>query len=261
MTQHRLVIKIGGGQVDDLHFLEGLVESIRDTHDHQMLIVHGGGKEIAFWQERLGLEPHFLEGLRVTDAQSLQVAEMVLSGLVNKRLVGRLVAGGVPAVGLSGVDGGLIRVERMRHPAGDLGFVGRVVRIEPTALQVLLSQRLLPVISPISLGLDGQTYNVNADHAAWAIAREISAESLVFVSNVPGVLVEGRPLPHLGSDQIEPLIRDGVIDGGMVPKVRSALAALAGGVRSVRITDLDGLRSGGGTAITQDQRLASAPEG
>jgi acetylglutamate kinase len=249
MTQRRLVIKIGGGQVDDLRFLEGLVEVVRGMADHEMLIVHGGGKEIASWQERLGLEPHFVEGLRVTDAQSLQVAEMVLSGLVNKRLVARLVAGGVAAVGLSGVDGGLIRVERMSHPAGDLGFVGRVVEVNPTSLEALLGQGLLPVISPISLGLDNQTYNVNADHAAQAIARAVGVKSLVFISDVPGVLVGGRPLPHLGTDQIEPLIRDGVIGGGMVPKVRSALAALAEGVLTVRITNLEGLRSGGGTVI------------
>jgi len=250
MTQGRLVIKIGGGQVDDLHFLEGLVEVIRDMADRRMLIVHGGGKEIATWQERLGLEPHFVEGLRVTDAQSLQVAEMVLSGLINKRLVARLVACGVPAVGLSGVDGGLIRVERMSHPTGDLGFVGRVVEVHPAPLEALLEGGLLPVISPISLGLDGQTYNVNADHAAWAIARTVGAESLVFVSDVPGVLVEGSALDHLEADQIEPLIQAEVIRGGMVPKVRSALAALAEGVPTVRITNLEGLRSGGGTVIT-----------
>jgi len=250
MRGRRLVVKIGGGQVDDPHFLEGLVGVVRDMSGHQLSLVHGGGKEIASWQERLGLEPHFVEGLRVTDVQSLQVAEMVLSGLVNKRLVARLVTGGVLAVGLSGVDGGLIRVERMRHPAGDLGYVGHIVEANPCVLEALLEQGLLPVISPISLGLDGHTYNVNADHAAWAIARAVAAESLVFVSDVPGVLVEGRPLTRLGADEIEPLICDGVIGGGMVPKVRSALAALAGGVPTVRITDLEGLRGGGGTVIT-----------
>jgi len=250
MTQRRLVIKIGGGQADDEHFLEGLVDAIGDIADRQMLIVHGGGKEIRMWQERLGLECRFVEGLRVTDAHCLQVAEMVLSGLVNKRLVARLVAGGVPAGGLSGVDGGLIRVERMTHPAGDLGFVGRVVEVNPTILEALLDQGLVPVVSPISLGLDGQTYNVNADHAAWAIARTAGAESLVFVSDVPGVLVEGVPLQHLCTDDIESLIRYGVISGGMVPKVRSAVEALAGGVPTVCITNLEGLRDGGGTVIT-----------
>jgi len=250
MAQRRLVIKLGGGQVEDAQFLDRLVEVIHDLEDRQVLIVHGGGKEIASWQERLGLEPRFVEGLRVTDAQSLQVAEMVLSGLVNKRLVARLVSSGVDAVGLSGVDGGLIRVERMSHPAGDLGFVGHVVKVDPTPLEALLEQHFLPVISPISLGLDGQTYNVNADHAAWAIARAVGAESLVFVSDVPGVLMEGNVLAHLEADQIEPLIHTGVIRGGMVPKVRSALAALAGGVPTVRITNLQGLRSGGGTVIS-----------
>ncbi|MEA3346267.1 MAG: acetylglutamate kinase [Chloroflexota bacterium] len=250
MAQARLVIKIGGRQVDDPHFLEGLVETARDMADRRMLIVHGGGKEIAAWQGRLGLEPHFVEGLRVTDAQSLEVAEMVLSGLVNKRLVARLVADGVDAVGLSGVDGGLIRVERMSHPAGDLGFVGRVVEVAPALLEILLKQGLLPVISPISLGLDGHTYNVNADHAALAIAHAVEAEALVFVSDVPGVLVEGRTLAHLDADQIEPLIQAEVIRGGMVPKVRSAQEALNEGIPTVRITDLEGLRSGKGTAIT-----------
>lgn len=250
MAQMRLVIKLGGAQVEDAQFLDQLVEVVCDLADHQVLIVHGGGREIASWQKRLGLEPHFVEGLRVTDAQSLQVAEMVLSGLVNKRLVARLVASGVDAVGLSGVDGGLIRVERMSHPVGDLGFVGQVVEVDPTPLETLLEQNFLPVISPISLGLDGQTYNVNADHAAWAIARAVKAESLIFVSDVPGVLVEGNVLAHLKADQIELFIHTGVIQGGMVPKVRSALAALAGGVPTVRITNLQGLRSGGGTVIS-----------
>jgi len=249
MHKGRLVIKIGGGQVDDLHFLEELATVIREMADRRMLLVHGGGKEIAAWQKRLGLEPRFVEGLRVTDAESLQVAEMVLSGLINKRLVSRLVACGIPAVGLSGVDGGLIRVERMSHPAGDLGFVGRVVKVNAAPLEVLLSQGLLPVISPISLGLDGWTYNVNADHAALAIACAVAAESLVFVSDVPGVLVEDSLQLHLKADQIEPLIHAGVIQGGMVPKVQSALAALSEGVSSVRITNLEGLRSGEGTTI------------
>lgn len=250
MDQRQLVVKIGGGQVDDAHFLEELVGVLRDMGNRRMVIVHGGGKEIAIWQERLGLEPHFVEGLRVTDALSLQVAEMLLSGLINKRLVARLVAGGVPAAGLSGVDGGFIRVERMSHPAGDLGFVGHVVDVNPTLVLSLLDQGLLPVISPISLGLDGQTYNVNADHVALAIARTIEAESLVFISDVPGVLVEGNLLSHLDADLVEPLIHDGVIQGGMVPKVRSAVAALADGVSAVRITDLDGVRSGRGTIVT-----------
>jgi acetylglutamate kinase len=250
MTQRRLVLKIGGGQADDAKFLQELVEAVRSIDDRQLLIVHGGGKEIRMWQERLGLECRFVEGLRVTDASCLQVAEMVLSGSVNKRLVARLVAGGVSAVGVSGVDAGLIRVERMRHAAGDLGFVGRIVEVNPILVETLWNKGLLPVVSPISLGLDGQTYNVNADHAAWAIARAVSAESLLFVSDVPGVLYRGACLQHLSSERAETLIEEGIIQGGMVPKVRSALEALAGGVSTVRITDLEGLRSDGGTAIS-----------
>ncbi len=188
--------------------------------------------------------------MRVTDDESLKVAEMVLSGLVNKRLVARLVAADVPAVGLSGVDWGLIRVEKMTHPAGDLGWVGRIVEVYPGGLQTLIEQGVVPVVSPISLGLDGRTYNVNADHAALAVAVALQAEALVFVSNVPGVLIEGQLAPRLTVDEVEPLIEEGKIHGGMVPKVRSALEAVAGGVQEVRITDLDGLRRGSGTVVT-----------
>ncbi len=252
------VIKIGGNEADDPDFLSGFVETIkgawhfgsaRHLVETVPVIVHGGGKEIAHLQECLGLVPRFVEGLRVTDDESLKVAEMVLSGLVNKRLVARLVAADVPAVGLSGVDWGLIRVERMTHPAGDLGWVGRIVEVHPGGLNTLIEQGVVPVVSPISLGLDGRTYNVNADHAALAVAVALGAAALVFVSNVPGVLIDGQLVPRLTVNQVETLVEEGKIYGGMVPKVRSALEAVAGGVREVRITDLDGLRQGSGTVV------------
>ena len=198
MDSAPLVIKVGGNEIDQEDFLAKLVAAVAGVRKGAApIIVHGGGKEIACWQERLGLVPHFVEGLRVTDEESLAVAEMVLSGLVNKRLVAHLVAAGVPAVGLSGVDWGLIRVEKMMHPAGDLGQVGRIVKVRPNGLETLTRQGVVPVISPISLGLDGQTYNVNADHAALSVAAALGAESLVFVTNVPGVLIDEQPIPHL----------------------------------------------------------------
>ena len=250
MDSAPLVIKVGGNEIDQEDFLAGLVAAVLEVRKGAApVIVHGGGKEIARWQERLGLVPRFVEGLRVTDGESLAVAEMVLSGLVNKRLVARLVAARVPAVGLSGVDWGLIRVEKMVHPAGDLGQVGRIVAVHPEGLEALMHQGVVPVISPISLGLDGQTYNVNADHAALAVAAAMEAESVVFLTNVPGVLIDDQPAPHLTAPEAKDLIASGIIVGGMIPKVRSALEAVAAGVSRAVITDLDGLREGTGTAI------------
>ncbi len=245
-----LVLKVGGNEIEDEQFLRELTEATGALRrKSSLIIVHGGGRRIAQLQKRLGLETRFVEGLRVTDAESLQVAEMVLSGTTNKRLTARLVSAGIPAIGLSGVDWGLLRAERLVHPAGDLGMVGRIVSVHTEALETLLQHGLVPVVSPISLGLDGETYNVNADHAATAIATAIRASALVFLSNVPGVLVDNRTVPVLSPARAEALIARNEINGGMVPKIRSALEAVAGGVPEARITDLGGLLNGGGTRV------------
>lgn len=245
-----LVIKVGGNELDDPAFMEGFVAAVAGLRDQGVVVVHGGGKGIGRLQKRLGLEPRFIEGLRVTDAPSLEAAQMVLSGQVNKRLVARLVSAGVPAVGLSGVDGGLLRVEKLHHPAGDLGLVGHIVKVNTELLAGLLGQGVVPVISPISLGLDGQTYNVNADHAALAVAQAMNAASAIFVTNVPGVLREGQVISHIGAGQAEALITEGIIAGGMIPKVRSALEAVAAGVGQAVITNFAGLQAGSGTVIS-----------
>jgi acetylglutamate kinase len=249
-----IVLKVGGNELDDPAFVDGLVDALRYLWQRRSVaVVHGGGKAIARLQERLRLEPRFVDGLRVTDDESLDVAEMVLSGWVNKRLVGRLVTEGLPAVGLSGVDNGLFRVVKMKHEAHDLGWVGDVVDTHPQEVASLLDRGVTPVVSPISLGLDGHTYNVNADHAAAALACALGAGELAFVSNVPGVWGEGAPegecIPLLTPGQVEALIASGEVHGGMVPKVRSALKALDAGVPQVRITNLAGLCSDGGTCF------------
>ena len=252
----RIVLKVGGNELDDARFVDGLVEALRYLwQTHAVTVVHGGGKAIARLQERLHLQPRFVDGLRVTDDDSLDVAEMVLSGWVNKRLVGRLVADGIPAVGMSGVDGGLFRVAKMMHDTHDFGWVGDITETHPTIVEALLDRRVTPVVSPISLGSDGHTYNVNADHAAAALACALGAGELVFVSNVPGVLgddvesLSGECIPLLTPDEVASLIASGTIHGGMVPKVRSALKALDAGVPRVRITDLEGLCADGGTCF------------
>ena len=246
------VTKIGGNELN----VPGFLEELADIHSWLTrmggwaVVVHGGGQDIADMQSRLGIEPVKVDGLRVTDAASLGVAEMVLSGRANKQIVRALLAGGLDAVGLSGVDGRLLTARQKEHPTADLGLVGEVTAVRLPLLQRLLQVGIIPVISPISLGDDGQTYNVNADEAAAAIAAALGASTLDFVSNVPGVLANGALLPHLSPAAAEALIADGTIAGGMIPKVRAALDALARGVAQVRIVDLAGLRSGGGTVFS-----------
>lgn len=247
-----VVLKVGGNELDDDAFLEGLAKAVQAIrHEgHVPVIVHGGGKAIADLQQKLGIEPRFLEGLRITDDASLDIAEMVLSGLMNKRIVRALVNAGVRAAGISGVDDGTIYVEKMWHPLGDLGRVGDIRDIDPHLLDTLIASEIVPVVSPISFGaMDGLSYNVNADHAATAIAARLGAIKLVFVSNVPGVLVAGRVCRAITADQAEQWIEDGIIFGGMIPKVRSAVEAVRNGVAQAVITNLAGVQENGGTGI------------
>jgi acetylglutamate kinase len=251
-----IVLKVGGNELDDGAFVGGLVDALRRLwQSYGVAVVHGGGKAIARLQERLCLQPRLVDGLRVTDDESLDVAEMVLSGWVNKRLVGRLVAEGIAALGMSGVDNGLFRVARMTHSHHDLGWVGDIVQTHPEQVALLLGRGITPVVSPISLGLDGHTYNVNADHAAAALACALGARELVFVSNVAGVLgdggngASGACIPMLTPAEVASLVESGDIYGGMVPKVRSALKALEAGVPRVRITNLEGLCTDEGTCF------------
>jgi acetylglutamate kinase len=241
------VIKIGGNEIDDPAFVAELAGVVAGMQTAPVL-VHGGGKEIGIVQRALGGEPRFVAGLRVTDAYALQAAEMVLCGAVSTRLVAALLAADVDALGLSGVDRGLIRVEKATHPEGDLGRVGRPVAVRAEVLRALIEQNVTPVVAPISLGSDG-VYNVNADEAAGAIAAALGDAEVVFVTNVPGVLVGGVVAERLTKAEIDALIADGTISGGMIPKVGAALTALDAGVAAARITNLAGLRGGGGTVV------------
>jgi acetylglutamate kinase len=234
-----LVLKIGGNELDDPLFVAELARAVAALRPVPVL-VHGGGKEIGQLQQALGGEPRFVAGLRVTDDTALRAAAMVLCGSVSTRLVAALVAAGADAQGLSGVDRGLIRAEKQQHPEGDLGLVGRPVAVRAEVLQTLLYQGVLPVVAPLSLGSNG-IYNVNADEAAGAIAAALGASEAVFVTNVPGVLVNGERAARLTTTDIHDLIAANIITGGMIPKVRAALSALAAGVQAARITNLAGL--------------------
>ena len=246
------VLKIGGNELSDPGFIVLLGKSVAhllEETNSPLVIVHGGGRAIAGLQTQLGLEVVKVDGLRVTDLESLNVTQMVLSGQSNKTVVKALLAAGVDALGLSGVDGGLLRCRKKEHPTADLGYVGEIVEVRSDLLEKLMGLGLTPVLSPISLGVDGHTYNVNADEAASAVAGACQAEELVFVSNVPGVLCAGELVPSLSAAEAEEYIEKGIINGGMVPKVRSALQAVAYGADKVRIVNLPGLLAGEGTTI------------
>lgn len=247
---HLTLLKVGGSELQEGPILARLVEILVSLSEQRdLVIVHGGGSDIAQVQEQLGIEPQFVEGLRVTDEASLRAAEMALSGLVNKRLTARLVNEGIRAIGLSGVDAGLFRAVKLRHPIGDLGRVGEISEVDASVVRDLLDKGFLPVVSPISLGQDGRPFNVNADHAALALAAALAVQEAIFLTNVPGVLVDGQLLEQLDEQQVDQLVDKGIVSGGMIPKVRSAVQALKQGVGSVRITDLAGLASGSGTRL------------
>ena len=244
------IVKIGGNELDDSGFIRGLVGALSRV-GRRTVLVHGGGKEISQLQTRLGLQARTVDGLRVTDPESLDVAQMVLVGLVNKRLVAALVAAGIDALGLCGIDRGLVLAEKLEHTGGDLGRVGQVGTVRVDVFKRLLEEGVMPVLAPICGSGDGQPYNVNADHVAEAVARALGARELVFVSNVPGVLVAGQLAAQLTPAQASALVADGTIHGGMIPKIRSAVEAVARGVAAVRITDLAGLERGTGTTVVR----------
>lgn len=246
-----IVVKISGHELDSADFLARFAAVVRDLPD-AAVIVHGGGKEISMLQERMGITPQYVDGVRVTDADSLALVEMVLCGVVNKRLVRTLVAAGVDAVGVSGVDGGMITAQKMPHDIVDMQFTGEIVGVRADVLTRLLESRLLPVVAPICGG-EGTNYNVNADHVAGALGAALDADRLVFLSNVPGVLIDEQVTPALTPADAEQLIANGVIFGGMIPKVRTALAALESGVEQAVITDLHGLSTNGGTVFTKER--------
>jgi acetylglutamate kinase len=206
------------------------------------VIVHGGGKEISELMVKLGKQPKFVNGQRVTDAETVKIVEMVLSGSINKELVGFINSNGGNAVGLSGKDGNLIIAKRLgkgtlqRAPTDD--FVGGVKKINPELINLLDEKGFIPVISSVGLGEDGFTYNINADLAAGEFAAALCAEKLILLTDTPGVLdKDGSLISHLDQAKIKKLVKSGVIQGGMMPKIEAGLKALKAGVKKVHIID------------------------
>lgn len=229
------VVKVGGNEVDDACWVHRLARALAARGGH-LVVVHGGGKEVSELQRALGAEPEWRDGLRVTSNEAMRVVSMVLSGLVNKRLVSAMLSAGLEAVGISGEDGGLLRARVAR--GGALGRIGEIEQVRAELIRGWLGQGLTPVVSPVSRGPEGAALNVNADDAAAAVAAGLGAEELLFVSNVPGVLANGAPLPSVGAEEVEALIADGTAQGGMAPKLRAAARA-AGAVGRVRIGGME----------------------
>jgi acetylglutamate kinase len=249
-TGDTIVVKYGGHAMGDGELSEAF------GHDIALLklvgvnpiIVHGGGPQINAMLKRLDITSEFVEGLRVTDAVMVDVIEMVLSGSVNKQVAALVNGAGALAVGISGKDGGLIRAKRLlkqvRDPATgvertvDLGFVGTPERVDARVLYALLGSGLIPVIAPIGVGEGGETYNINADTAAGAIAGATQASRLLMLTDVPGVLDENRRLiPELTAEEAVRRIEAGQITGGMIPKVETCLAAVRDGAKAAVILD------------------------
>lgn len=234
------VVKIGGRAQGDTRLPMALAEASRAPH--ALCVVHGGGDEVSALQRKLGLEPVFSGGRRVTSEADLEIVRMVLSGTINKRLVAQLIRAGARAVGVSGEDGALFQARAT--DAAVMGRVGGEVRVDPSLINHLLSGGFVPVVSPLARDAESTTgagLNVNGDDAAAALAAAIGADELVLVADVSGVLEDNQLVPAVDADGARSLIVRGVAAGGMAAKLEAALAALRGGVGRVRIAGLDGI--------------------
>ena len=262
-----IVVKYGGSAMSNEELQKNVIKDVAllKLVGFKPIIVHGGGKEISRWVEKTGKEAKFINGLRVTDEETMEIAEMVL-GRVNKRLVSMVEELGVKAVGLSGKDGQMLRVEKKYSDGQDIGYVGNINTVNPEILSDLLEKGYLPIVSPIGLGEEFDTYNINADDAACAIAKAVGADKLVFLTDIEGLYKDINDkssfISRITASEAEELIEDGFIGGGMLPKLNNCTSAVLNGVNRVHI--LDGriphcllleifTNEGVGTAIVRDE--------
>jgi acetylglutamate kinase len=241
----KVVVKIGGAALEDESTLKKCSRAVvaLAQDGHQVAVVHGGGGFLTRTMQRLGKTSEFVNGLRVTDAETRDMALMVLSGLVNKKLVAAIGAAGKPAIGLSGGDGGSFRARKKPEP--DLGYVGEIVAAEPRWIEAIWSQGGIPVIASLAVGATGEYYNVNADQMAAACAVACHASALIFLTDVPGVKdADGAVMRWLSLGELNGLVERAVVYGGMLPKLEACRHALSKGVGRVRIfpaTEADAL--------------------
>ena len=240
-----LVIKYGGAAMEQADLKEQFAKDVLLLRlvGIRPVIVHGGGPQIGALMKRLGKEPRFVGGMRVTDEETMEIVEMVLVGKINKEIVGLINLHGGRAVGLSGKDGSLIRAHKRLHRTADgtmadIGLVGEVDAVNPELIRLLEEDGFIPVIAPVGVGSGGETYNINADLVAGDVAAALGAEKLIHLTDVQGIKDgDGRHISTLTKREAERLIKAGVIDGGMLPKVESSLRALAGGAQKAHIID------------------------
>ena len=242
-----MVIKYGGNAMTDPELQQDFAEDVvlLKLVGMNPVVVHGGGPQIEQALKRLGKKGEFIQGMRVTDAETMEVVEWVLAGEVQQDIVGLINQAGGKAVGLTGRDGGLIRARKLRlldnhDPAleHDVGQVGDIVEIDPAVVKALQDDAFIPVVSPIGFGAHNESYNINADVVASRLATVLQAEKLLLLTNIPGVLDKaGQLLPELTQQQVDALIADGTISGGMLPKLAGAIDAARAGVNAVHIVD------------------------
>lgn len=237
-----IVVKYGGSAMVDENLKKQVIQdcTLLKLVGFKPVIVHGGGKEISRWVEKAGMTPEFINGLRVTDEATMEIAEMVLNR-VNKSLVQMVESLGVHAIGISGKDGKLLEVDKKLSNGQDIGFVGEVKKVNPEILYDLLEKDFLPIICPIGVDDDFNTYNINADDAACAIAKAIAAEKLAFLTDIEGVCKDPSDkttlISELSISEAKKLIEDGFIGGGMLPKLKNCIDAVESGVNRVHILD------------------------
>lgn len=237
-----IVVKYGGSAMSNEELQKNVIKDVTllKLVGFKPIIVHGGGKEISRWVGKVGKEARFVNGLRVTDEETMEIAEMVL-GKVNKRLVTMVQELGVRAVGISGKDGGLINVEKKYADGEDIGFVGDIQKVNPKILYDLLEKDFLPIVAPIGLDENFETYNINADDAACAIAKAVGADKLVFLTDIEGLYRDINDkssfIPRITVSDADALIEEGMIGGGMLPKLGNCTSAVKSGVNRVHILD------------------------
>ena len=237
-----IVVKYGGSAMVDEQLKKTVIQDVvlLKLVGFKPIIVHGGGKEISRWVSKVGKEPKFINGLRVTDEETMELAEMVL-GKVNKELVSLVESLGVRAVGVSGKDGGLLKVEKKYSDGQDIGFVGNITDVNPKVLADLLEKDFLPIVCPVGMDENFQTYNINADDAACAIAKAMHAEKLAFLTDIEGVYRDPKDPDSLISKlfvkDVKELMGSGNVGGGMIPKLQNCVDAIEEGVSRVHILD------------------------
>jgi acetylglutamate kinase len=238
-----VVIKYGGSAMVNKDIKKSLMQDIALMKfvGFKPVVVHGGGPEINAMLARLGIKPEFSGGLRVTDEDTMEVVEMVLNGKLNKEIASELSLNGILSAGVCGKDGALLQVERLAPGGQDIGYVGKVSKVDTAVLKALMDNDFVPVVSPVGVDSEGRSYNVNADAAAVAIAGALRAEKLVFLTDVEGILQDRKDastvLTRVKASRIPVLIDEGVISGGMIPKVQSCVEAVQAGVSHVHILD------------------------